>query len=72
MVIVLYVGLNIIVAGLLSTYRGSEGEEESGMTVFGGVLLLGLPGHFPNGIVFLCPEFRFARLDGRFVEFVVV
>ena len=69
----MYVGLNIILAGLESTYRGGEGEdEERGMTVFGGVLLLGLPGHFPNGIEFLCPESRFPRLDWRFVEFVVV
>ena len=71
MVIEVYVGLNIILAGLLSTYRGSEGDER-GMAVGGGVLLLGLPGHFMIGMIFLCPESRFARLECRFVEWVVV
>ena len=59
----MYVGLNIIPAGLLSTYRGDKGEE-SGITVGGGVL--GLPGHFLIGIIFRCPESLFARLDCRF------
>ena len=51
-VVVEYVGLSIILAGLLSTYRGGGGEER-GMMVFGGVLLLGLPGHFLIGSIFL-------------------
>ena len=42
------------------------------MAVGGGVLLVGLPGHFMIGMIFLCPESLFARLDCRFVELVVV